>query len=120
MNGSRKTRRPRLVRAFKAIRRWCRDHRHWSVPEQHGCLCAKLRGHYAFYGIRGNYKALEVVYEYAETAWKHWFGRRTRNGYLTWEVSATKYLPVFPLARRNNRLHSMAPIPSCARPRFQK
>lgn len=93
----RKTRRPRLHRALHAIWTWCRDHRHWSVPEQHRCLCAKLRGHYAFYGVRGNYKALEVVFEYAEQAWKHWLGRRTRNGYLTCDVFASTYRRAFPL-----------------------
>jgi len=95
----RKTRRARIKRAHKAIWAWCRDHRHWNVPEQHRCLGAKLQGHYAFYGIRGNYKALEVVYEYVEKAWKHWLGRRTRNGYLTWEVFDTKYRQVFPLPK---------------------
>jgi len=95
----RKTRRVRVARAFKAIWAWCRDHRHWSIPEQHRRLSAKLRGHYAFYGIRGNYKALEVVYEHADRTWKHWFGRRTRNGYLTWEVYEKMYKAVLPLPR---------------------
>jgi len=95
----RKTRRARIQRAHKAIWAWCRDHRHWSVPEQHRCLGAKLQGHYAFYGIRGNYKALQVVYKYVEKAWKHWLGRRTRSGYLTWEVFDTKYRQVFPLPK---------------------
>ena len=93
----RKTRRPRLARAHRAIWAWCRDNRHWSVPEQHRCLCSKLRGHYAYYGIRGNFKALEVVYEYAEKAWKHWLGRRSRNGYLTWAKFEKTYRQVFPL-----------------------
>lgn len=93
----RKTRRKRMLRALKAVWTWCRDHRHWSVPEQHRCLCAKLRGHYAYYGIRGNYKALEVVFEFAERAWKHWLGRRSRHGYLTWTDFESKYRRDFPL-----------------------
>lgn len=64
----RKTRRARMARAHRAIWAWCRDHRHWSIPEQYQRLKAKLQGHYAFYGIRGNYKALEVVYEYVDKA----------------------------------------------------
>ena len=65
----RKTRRVRLRRAHKAIWAWCRDHRrHWDLREQYRCLSAKLRGHYAYYGIRGNYEALEVVYEYVDKA----------------------------------------------------
>jgi len=93
----RKTRRVREARALKAIWAWCRDHRHWSLPEQHRCLSRKLQGHYAFYGIRGNYKALEVVYEHADRTWKHWLGRRTRNGYVTWDEYVKKYRQAFPL-----------------------
>ena len=95
----RKTRRARQARALKAIWTWCRDHRHWSVPEQHRLLSAKLRGHYAYYGIRGNYKALEVVYEHVEKAWQHWLGRRTRNGYIRWEVFDRKYRRAFPIPK---------------------
>ena len=95
----RKTRRARVQRAHKAIWAWCRDHRHWSLPEQYRCLVAKLRGHYAFYGIRGNYKALEVVYEYVEMAWKHWLGRRTRNGSIPFEKWHRKYRQAFPLPK---------------------
>lgn len=95
----RKTRRPRMQRAFKAIWAWCRDHRHWSVPEQHRMLSAKLQGHYAYYGIRGNYKALEVVFEFVEKAWKHWLGRRTRDGYISWEEYERRYRQVFVLPK---------------------
>ena len=95
----RRTRRARLNRAHKAIWTWCRDHRHWSVPEQHRCLKSKLQGHYAYFGIRGNYKAMKLVYGYVEKAWKHWLGRRTRNGNLSWQEFNTRYWQVFPLPR---------------------
>ena len=95
----RKTRRARQMRAHKAIWTWCRDHRHWSVPEQHRLVSAKLRGYKAYYGIRGNYKALGVVFEYVEKAWKHCLGRRTRNGYIQWKVFDEKYRRDFPLPR---------------------
>lgn len=95
----RKTRRKRLGRAMKAIWIWCRDSRHWKLPEQHQCLCAKLRGHYAYYGIIGNYKMLEVVFEHAEKAWKHWLGRRSRNGHIMWADFDTKIRKHFPLPK---------------------
>ena len=95
----RQTRRARLRRAHQAIWAWCRDHRHWNLREQYRCLSAKLRGHYAYYGIRGNYKALEVVYEYVDEAWKHWLGRRTRNGFISYEDWQQKYRQVFPLPK---------------------
>jgi len=43
---------------LKRVRQWCRQARHWPLPEQHAALVAKLRGHDAYYGITGNRRAL--------------------------------------------------------------
>lgn len=93
----RKTAAKRLRRNMKAIWQWCHDNRHWSLPEQHKIMSAKLRGHYQYYGIRGNYRMLEIVYQCARKSWKRWLGRRSRDGYLTWEEFEEKILSVFPL-----------------------
>ena len=73
--------------------------RHVRVTEQYQMLCAKLRGHYQYYGIRGNYKMLEVVFEHAERTWKRWLGRRTRDGKIAWEEFEDRYRKVFPLPK---------------------
>src|SRR5262249_8056922 len=44
--------------ALAAVTDWCRTHRHLSIPEQHAQLVAKMRGHYAYYGISGNFRRL--------------------------------------------------------------
>lgn len=93
----RKTARKRLGRAMKAVWQWCREHRHYNVPEQYRTLCSKLRGHYQYYGIRGNYKMMEALYEHAIKSWRHWLGRRSRNGRIACEDFARRYLKVFPL-----------------------
>ena len=54
--------------------------------EQYKTLCLKLRGHYQYYGIRSNYKMLEVVMEHAENAWRHWLSRRSNESYIPWDV----------------------------------
>jgi len=95
----RKTMAKRLRRCMRSIWIWCRENRHWSVPEQWRALCSKLRGHYIYYGIRCNYKMLEVVYEHTIKAWKRWLGRRTRSGQLSWEEFNRKIGDVFPLPR---------------------
>ena len=51
------------------------------MKEQHEVLCSKLRGFYQYYGVRGNYKALEVVFEYAEKAWRRWLFDDLREKY---------------------------------------
>jgi RNA-directed DNA polymerase len=80
-----KTVKKRLCRFMKALWRWCRENRHEPIKEQYKTLCAKLRGHYQYYGVRGNYKALEVVFEYAEKAWRFWLSRRSHKGVINWE-----------------------------------
>ena len=58
---TRKTASKRLSRAVRSIAQWCRANRHHPIVEQHEKLSQKVRGHYAYYGITGNARAL------------HWF-----------------------------------------------
>jgi hypothetical protein len=53
------------------------------LSEQHETLCSKLRGFYQYFGVRSNFIVIEVVYEYAQKAWRHWLGRRHRDGYIS-------------------------------------
>ena len=80
-----KTMRKRLSRFMKGLWRWCRDNRHEPLKEQHKTLCLKLRGHYQYYGVRSNYKALEVIFEFAEKAWRYWLSRRSHKGGIRWK-----------------------------------
>ena len=74
----------RLNRFMKGIWEWCKDNRHEPLKDQHLDLSLKLRGYYQYYGVRGNFKALEVVYESAEKAWRYWLSRRSRKGSVNW------------------------------------
>jgi group II intron reverse transcriptase/maturase len=82
----RKTMLKRLRRALKAAWQWCKAARHHRVVEQCRVLAAKLRGHYQYYGIRGNYRALALVYRRVVDAWRYWLSRRSSHGRITWEV----------------------------------
>lgn len=95
----RKTIGKRLRRFMKAIWEWCRENRHEPITEQHQTLRSKLRGYYQYYGIRGNYKMLEVVFEHTEHAWRHWLGKRNSKGYVNVEKFHTVYRKVFPLPK---------------------
>ena len=48
-------------------------------------LCQKLRGHFQYYGIRGNFRLLEEVRRYAEKAWRYWLSRRSSKSAIGWE-----------------------------------
>jgi RNA-directed DNA polymerase len=81
----RKTASKRQRRTIKALERWCRDNRHRPFLEQYRVLCSKLRGHYQYYGIRGNYRTLQHVRRKARDAWRRWLSRRSHKGRITWE-----------------------------------
>jgi RNA-directed DNA polymerase len=81
----RKTARSRFTRAVKAIRQWCRRHRHLAVRQQHRTLVRKLRGHYAYYGITCNMKAVSCFFYESLQAWKKWLSRRSQRAYVSWE-----------------------------------
>ena len=81
----RRTASKRLRRTKKALWRWCRNHRHAPLQYQYQMLCAKLRGHFQYYGIRGNLRLLEEVRRFAEKAWQYWLSRRSSQSAIGWE-----------------------------------
>ena len=81
----RRTTKDRFSRALRGIGQRWRRHRHKSRPEQHAARSRKLRGHYAYYGITGNFPALaRFLYEVCRR-WRKWLGRRSRRARLSWE-----------------------------------
>jgi RNA-directed DNA polymerase len=81
----RRTARKRLRRTQKALWRGCRANRHAPVKYPYQMLCLKLRGHFRYYGIRGNFRLLEEVRRYAEKAWRYWLSRRSSKSAIGWE-----------------------------------
>jgi len=80
----RKTATKRLSRALKRITVWCRRNRHVSVGEQHVALSRKLRGHYGYYGITGNWRSLALFAYEVQRTWRKWLDRRSQRGQMTW------------------------------------
>jgi RNA-directed DNA polymerase len=66
----RKTAKDRFTRALRDIGHWCRAHRHWPVVAQQAALSRKLKGHYAYYGITGNGRALGRFVREVERVWR--------------------------------------------------
>ena len=63
---ARKTAKSRLKRAFQTLSEWCRHHLHRPIAVQHQKLTQKLQGHYAYYGITGNFHSLQEFLEERE------------------------------------------------------
>jgi group II intron reverse transcriptase/maturase len=80
----RKTAKSRLRRALQALSAWCAEHRHLPIREQHRTLSQKLRGHYGYSGIIGNFFSLQGDLEGVRATWRHWLSRRRRADRMSW------------------------------------
>jgi len=81
----RKTARGRFTRAVRAVYQWCKANRHQPLQEQQRILSQKMRGHYAYYGLTGNYYLLSGFQSMVNRIWRKWLGRRKRDGQLCWD-----------------------------------
>jgi RNA-directed DNA polymerase len=93
-----KTRRASLRRAKMSIYDWCRRHRHWSMKAQHAALQRRLRGHFNYFGVSGNYNSMMRLVEATKRARYKWLRRRSQRTRLNWE-RFTNMLRWWPLPR---------------------
>lgn len=80
----RQTAKGRLHSALKQVAQWCRANRHQSIVEQQRSLNLKLRGHYGYYGITGNFRALARFQWGVQSVWCKWLNRRSQKSRMTW------------------------------------
>lgn len=81
----RKTAKSRLARAVQHVNQWCRSFRHAPIDEQHAALVRRIRGHYAYYGITGNGRALARFQRQVERCWRKWLNRRSNRSRMSWD-----------------------------------
>ena len=81
----RKTEKRRFSAALKRVSEWCRRERHYPVADQYRQLSRKLKGHYSYYGITGNSKAISRFRYEVELSWRKWLSRRSRKAGRNWE-----------------------------------
>ncbi|MCU0658844.1 MAG: group II intron reverse transcriptase/maturase [Polyangiaceae bacterium] len=100
-----------LSRVLKRIRAWCRQHRHRDVGWQWQRLAAKLRGHYGYFGVTGNLRALERFRYEVLCTWRKWLSRRSNRTRHGWRHAWSKLLERYPLPEpRIMRAFHTAPI----------
>lgn len=93
----RKTAKNRLRRALGTITEWCRGNcPRLKVRAQHAILKKKVQGHYAYYGITGNYRALADFCRGVEETWRKWLNRRSQRASMPW-TRFKQLLRVYPL-----------------------
>lgn len=104
-----RTRGARFRRAARNVYDWCRRQRHQPITEQHRMLRAKLQGHYNYYGVNGNYHALDRLRYWAEKHWFKWLNRRSQRASYEWE-GFKQLLRIFPLPRPRIMVQIWGPI----------
>ena len=81
-----RTEKSRLRRALTNAQDLMRRIRHLPVREQADDLNHVLRGHYAYYGIAGNIRALQRVHRAVERYWRKMLSSRSWKGEVRWKA----------------------------------
>ena len=84
----------------------------WSYRSDNPICTRTLRGHYAYYGIAGNFRALQHVAWVVERYWRQMLSSRSRAGYVRWEVFH-RIKTRFPLQRPHGAIHGSLRRASC-------
>jgi group II intron reverse transcriptase/maturase len=101
----RKTASSRFSRALRALKVWMRRARHLPVAAQAATLSQKLRGHFGYYGIAGNSRAINRFAHAARVLWRKWLRRRSQRTKLDWEAF-NRLLARYPLPPARLRNHA--------------
>lgn len=97
----RQTERKRVTAKLREIRQELRKRLHQPIPEVGKWLGAVLRGHYQYYGISFNSRAICNFRYQVLIAWHSILRRRSQKGYVNWarmERIQSKWLPPARLA----------------------
>lgn len=91
------TERKRFRSKIKELNDWLRAVRNMiPVKEWWKILCAKLRGHFQYYGVSGNYRGIKRFYYESVKSAKKWMNRRSQKKSFNWD-KFSEYLKRYPL-----------------------
>jgi group II intron reverse transcriptase/maturase len=80
----RKTASNRFSRSVKRVAEWCRRNLHLPIREQYVSLSKKLHGHYSYFGVTGNGRALARFRYEVIRVWRKWLDRRSSKTLMSW------------------------------------
>jgi group II intron reverse transcriptase/maturase len=90
------TSKKKLKAKKQKVKMWLRENMHTPIKELVDALNRKLRGHYNYYGITGNYKAMKNFREYVLERLKTALNRRGAKKDLT-EGAFRKLMQAYPV-----------------------
>ena len=111
----RKTSRKKYAAKCRELNEWLKENRNRKkTKEWWKILAAKLRGHYQYYGVSGNYRAINSYYRLAMVLVRKWLNRRSQKRSMSWE-KFNDYLRHYPLPKPSIRHNFYTGYPSTVR-----
>ena len=107
----RRTAKERYNSKTKTLNEWLKEVRNTQAIEGWWpTLCAKLRGHYQYYGVSGNMRMLEKYYDKAVKLAYKWTNRRSQRKSYNWQqfTNRLRYNPL-PQPRIAHNLYTLHP-----------
>jgi len=92
------TSRKKFTAKLNAIKDWLKKSRTMPTAELWAIAQAKLRGHYAYYGVTDNQRGIKRYFEEVTKLLFKWLNRRGKRGCLSWE-KFLRMLRLFPLPK---------------------
>lgn len=83
---TRRTARKKQLSAVQTIKDWIKKERHLPKQQFFGTLKRKLRGHYNYFYVKGNSRAVWSFYDQAIVQAFKWLNRRSGRKSYTWSV----------------------------------
>lgn len=94
-----KTSRKKLNKAITGMNEWLKKNRNRiTIVEIWRMLKLKLRGHYNYYGLSGNFESIQRYYQRTRSLVFKWMNRRSQKKTWNWE-SFDKYLERYELPK---------------------
>ncbi len=103
----RKTRRKKFNTSLKKMNGWLKAVRNAvKTKEWWKIVSAKLRGHFEYYGISGNYASIRDFYQLALRLIFKWINRRSQKKSMNWKqfINYLKYYPL-PLPKIKHNIY---------------
>ncbi len=95
----RKTSRKKFKSKMKAMNIWLKSIRNVQMlKDWWKILQSKIRGHFQYYGISGNYVSISKYYELTVRLTKKWINRRSQKQSMNWK-QFNQYLEKYPLPK---------------------
>lgn len=95
----RKTSRKKFIMKIREIKIWIKAIRNMvKLKDWWQIVCAKLRGHFQYYGVSGNYKGISRFYKEVTKLLYKWLNRRSQKKSFNWE-SFNEYINRYNIPR---------------------